>query len=154
MGKKVDLFRHYSEHFYRLIRFDRIRVLKLLEMSQFVVLGVIFGILNGLFISNYILIKFEKSEYINDKYDRKVWNRNPKLYLHILWDIIVITITTYYLKKIAQVIPFLFAFISDEYVPDKKGEGLTGFTIGIGFVYLRILTNFPKRLDLMIGNII
>ena len=136
-----------------LLRFDEIRFLKLIEMCQFAVIGIILGTLNGMFISRYIIIPYDEKKYITEKYPRKKGNRNPLLWFHLITDICVITITTYYLKKVASVLPFIFGFINKKYVSGMKNEGVVGFTVGLGFVYLRILVNFQSRLNLLLDSI-
>ena len=65
----------------------------------------------------------------------------------------IITVTTYYLKKLTNLIPFVFHPFDKKYIPGLKQEGIIGFTLGLGFIYLRVLTNFQQRLDLMDGKI-
>ena len=36
--------------------------------------------------------------------------------------------------------------LNKKYVSGMKNEGVIGFTVGLGFVYLRILVNFQSRL--------
>ena len=136
-----------------LLKFDSIRRMKLLEMCQFCLIGFILGYLNGTFLNNYIFIEYKKENYVNKEYPRLVGNLNPKLWLHLLMDIIIIVITTYYLKKLTYVIPFIFAPLDTKYKSGLKSENLVGFTIGIGFIYLRVLDNFQSRVDLLIGKI-
>ena len=90
---------------------------------------------------------------MNKGYPRLVGNLNPKLWFHLTIDICIIIITTYYLKKITNVIPFIFGFLEPKYKSALKSENLIGFTIGIGFIYLRVLDNFQSRVDLLIGKI-
>ena len=136
------------ENFKRLIRFDRIRLLKLVELCQFTVIGLIIGLFNALFINRFLLVKFDRANYVTK--DHPNGQFNPLLWLHIVMDVCVLAITTYYLKKIATVVPFAFSFLSDKYVPGMKGEGTVGFSVGIGFVYLRSLTNFQSRLEILV----
>ena len=143
MKKKIDNF----------LRFDSIRILKLLEMVQCAILGIIFGYFIGIFIDEYLSVQYERSNYITNVYYREEFNRNPELWLHIVWDVILVTVSTYYLKKLTNLIPFVFQPFNKKYVPGLKQEGVIGFTIGLGFSYLRLLTNFQKRLDLMDGKI-
>ena len=84
MGKKVDLFKHYTNQIYRFGRLDEIRLLKLLEISQFVIIGFFLGLLSGKIITNYISFKYVESNYITKEYpEKKGGNNNPLLYLHI-----------------------------------------------------------------------
>lgn len=134
-------------------RLDSIRIMKMIEICQFTLIGMILGILNAQFISRYILIDFDEDNYVTEEYPKEKGNRNPLLWFHLLIDICVITITTYYLKKIARLIPFGFGFLNKKYISGLKGESATGFSVGIGFVYLRLLVNFQSRMDLLLTSI-
>lgn len=132
---------------------DKIRIMKLLEMCQFTILGVILGVYSGRFISRFLTFNYKESNYINETYPKNSNNKNPKLIFHVIIDLCIITVTLYYLKKTSEIIPFLFSFIDKKYISNLKSEGGTGFTIGIGFVYLRILKNFQSRLNLLLTNV-
>jgi hypothetical protein len=136
-----------------LLRFDSIRGMKLLELCQFSLIGFVLGYINGTLLNNYVFVPFKKENYVNKGYPRLVGNLNPKLWFHLTIDICIIIITTYYLKKITNVIPFIFGFLEPKYKSALKSENLIGFTIGIGFIYLRVLDNFQSRVDLLIGKI-
>ena len=136
-----------------ILRFDSIRILKLLEIFQFSLIGLILGYINGHLINKYILIEYKSSNYINKKYPRKIWNRNPILWLHLIWDAFVVVISTYYLKKISTIFPFILSNINDKYVSSLKGENMIGFTIGLGFIYMRLLDNFQSRINLLMGRV-
>ena len=82
-----------------IFRIDSIRIMKILEMCQFSIIGFGLGYLNGKFINKHILIDFKEENYINKEYPKEIGNHNPKLWLHLFFDIIVIVVTTYYLKN-------------------------------------------------------
>ena len=136
-----------------LLRFDLIRIMKILEMCQFCLVGFILGYINGTFLNNHVFYEFKKENYISKEYPHLVGNLNPKLWFHLLMDIIIIIITTYYLKKFTSLIPFMLSFIEPKYKPGLKSEGEVGFTIGLGFIYLRVLDHFQQRVNLLIGKI-
>ena len=50
-------------------------------------------------------------------------------------------------------LPRPFGFLNKKYVSGMKNEGVIGFTVGLGFVYLRILVNFQSRLNLLLDSI-
>ena len=85
-----------------IFRLDSIRLMKLLEICQFTLIGMILGIVNAQLISKYVLIEFDESNYVTDEYPKEHGNCNPLLWFHLLIDICVITVTTYYLKKLAK----------------------------------------------------
>ena len=152
MGKVTDLGKHYSEQLTRFVRMDSIRVLKLLEMCQFIIMGVFMGVFASEFIHKRLAITFVKSNYVTEEYPSENNNNNPILYLHIVYDLILVAVSTYYLRKLSQLVPFIFSFVNREYVPNKKGEGMTGLIVGLGFVYSRGLSNLMQRLDLLLGK--
>ena len=154
MGKMYDLKGHYSNQLVRFFRFDSIRILKIMELCQFVIFGVFMGMVFAKFIHTYLAIPFVEEVYVTEKYPEvDGGNRNPILILHILYDLFLVAISTYYLRKMAQLVPFFGAFLNKEYVPNKKSEGTTGLIVGLGMVYMRGLSNFQKRLDLLVGDI-
>jgi len=154
MVKYYDLKQHYSNQLTRFIRFDSIRILKILELCQFVIFGVFMGMFFAKFIHTYLAVYFVEENYVTEEYPEiDGGNRNPILILHILYDLFLVAISTYYLRKLAQLVPFVFSFVNKNYIPNKKGEGTAGLIVGLGMVYMRGLSNFQKRLDLLVGDI-
>jgi len=153
MGKTINLVKHYTTQLSRFSRLDTIRILKLLELCQFVIVGVFMGVISSKIIDKYISITYVESTYVTKDYPETKKNNSPILYLHIVYDLFFVAISSYYLTKLSQIIPFTLAFAHNEYLPNKKGEGNSGLIIGLGMVYARGLTNLQKRLDLLIGGI-
>ena len=145
--------KEYQKNLKDLFRFDSIRKLKILEMCQFCFIGFILGYINGNLINQYLLFDFEKGDYVNKEYPRLVGNLNPKLWIHLLWDMFIIIISTYYLKKISMIFPFILSHLNKNYKSGLKEENIVGFTIGVGFIYLRVLDNFNSRISLLLGEI-
>lgn len=134
-----------------LFRFDLIRVLKLLEFCQYGIIGFILGYIVGGIMDMYFIVPYKLDNYVNKK-TRKSYNMNLKLWLHLFWDISVIVVATYYIKKVSDFFPFMFSFVDKRYVPGKKGEAITGFTLGLGFIYTRKLDNFIHKMNLLMGK--
>lgn len=154
MAKNYDLKGHYYNQLKRFFRFDSIRILKIFELCQFVIFGVFMGMFFAKIIHNYLAIPFVEETYVTEEYPQvDGGNNNPILYLHVLYDLFLVAVSTYYLRKLAQLVPFVFAPLNKEYVPNKKGEGTTGLIVGLGMIYMRGLSNFQKRLDLLVGDI-
>ena len=109
MGKMYDLKGHYSNQLVRFFRFDSIRILKIMELCQFVIFGVFMGMVFAKFIHTYLAIPFVEEVYVTEKYPEvDGGNRNPILILHILYDLFLVAISTYYLRKMAQLLPFFW----------------------------------------------
>jgi hypothetical protein len=143
----------YKVH--NIIRLDSIRLTKLTEIIQLSLLGFFIGYIVGGLVNNYLLITYNKENYITGVYKDKKNNKNPKLILHIVWDLTMIVIATYYLQKITILFPFLPTILGlcpKTYVANKKEEGKIGFTIGLGFIFSRELYNLTKKIDLFIDN--
>lgn len=147
------LNKKFQDKFIDIFTFDSIRLLKLLEFSQYGILGFTLGFLLGDFMNDYLLVEYKESNYVDETYKRKVYNKNPKLWLHIFWDVSMIVIATYYIKKLSDLFPFLFSFINKKYIVGRKGEDIIGFTLGLGFIYTRILNNFVQKMNLLMGKL-
>lgn len=119
----------------KLLRFDLIRVSKLLEISEYVVVTFVMGFYTGSFI-----------DYMMPKFDPEMSDFN--LIKDIVLQMILIAISTYYIKKISALIPFVFS-LSPKYIPSKKGEAQFGAAIGMTIVFISVQKNFIKKIDLL-----
>tara|TARA_B100001115_G_C15429149_1_gene201400 strand:- start:10 stop:477 length:468 start_codon:yes stop_codon:yes gene_type:complete len=134
-----------------LLRFDTIRLIKILEMIQATFIGLMVSSLFSEIINKYLMIEFKERYYFKDG-SYFVGNKSPLLYIHLFLDIVVIVIVTYYLKKIAVIIPTPFALLDKNYISGLKNESAVAFTIGMNFVFRKKLVNFSKRLDVLLGS--
>ena len=134
-------------------RIDGIRIMKLIELSQFTIIGMILGAISGTIISTYITVPYDIENYVTEEYPKERGNRNPLLWFHLIIDMIVVATTTYYIKKLLKMIPFFFGFLNKKYISGMKGESNIGLTTGLGFIYLRVLKNFQSRLSLLLDGI-
>ena len=132
-----------------LLRFDMIRLIKILDMIQSTFIGLLISSLLSGFINKYFMIEFKERYYFKDD-SYFVGNKSPLLYIHLFLDIVVIVIVTYYLEKIAKIIPTPFALLDSNYIQDE--DTILAFTIGMNFVLRKELTNFSKRLDVLLGT--
>jgi len=131
----------------KLFRVDQIRFLKIMEMVYFAIIGLILVLPFAWFINNYLLINYEEKNYVN--YVNKNPTIKPIIFLHIIWDIIIIIVCSYYLKKIALTIPFIFSFVNQDYKSGLHGENMVGFMVGFASVYWRQVKNFTQKLDFL-----
>tara|TARA_Y100000591_G_scaffold320458_1_gene333901 strand:- start:474 stop:911 length:438 start_codon:yes stop_codon:yes gene_type:complete len=132
-----------------LLRFDMIRLIKILDMIQSTFIGLLISSLLSGFINKYLMIEFKERYYFKDD-SYFVGNKSPLLYIHLFLDIVVIVIITYYLEKIAKIIPTPFSLLDSNYIQDE--DTILAFTIGMNFVLRKELTNFSKRLDVLLGT--
>jgi len=156
-NKYINIKSQFMHKVHNIIRVDSIRLTKLIEIIQFSLLGFFIGYIVSGLVNNYLLITYNKENYITGVYKNEKNNKNPKLILHIAWDLTMVVIATYYLQKIARVFPFLPTILGlcpKNYVASKKAEGKVGFTIGLGFIFSRELNNLTKKIELYQGIIL
>jgi hypothetical protein len=119
----------------RLLRFDSVRISKLLEMIQD---GIIIFIL---------------AFYAGSGIDKVFGTANEKMtdaelvgwvMLQLIANIVVI----YYIRKVAETIPFMFS-LSSNYMSNKKGEvdAASGFVSSI--IFISVQKNFQNKLALL-----
>ena len=80
-----------------ILRFDKLHLMKLLEISQYSFVGFLLGYVLSKYINDYLLIDYDISNYINEDYPKGHLNRNPKLLLHVGWDLLINVISIYYI---------------------------------------------------------
>tara|TARA_B100000963_G_C22115792_1_gene446863 strand:+ start:44 stop:487 length:444 start_codon:yes stop_codon:yes gene_type:complete len=108
----------------RLIRFDSIRLFKLFEIFYYTIISFIFTII---FIISTEKLSFNFKIYENEKKDGV---DNITLIKEILFDLLILVLFIYYLKKILGCIPFIFAPLNKKYKPSIKGEIYIGIGLG------------------------
>ena len=121
----------------RLVRLDKIRLLKLLEILQFSIIS--FSL--GLFIGNYINDLFPKFDARQNKYT-------------ILLEMSVLIIVSYYIKKLASIVPFCCGSFSKKYVPSLHNENSIGMTMGLTFVFITTQTNLKNKIKYLTKHFI
>lgn len=126
-----------ASNFERLIRFDTIRISKLLEMIQYAVIVFILAFLIGSATDS--LFPLPKPEEKISDFD---------LYKDLFLQLCLIVISVYYITKIAQVIPFLFS-LSDKYIPSAKDENMKGAGIALAIIFVGVQKNFQGRIELL-----
>lgn len=119
----------------RLVRFDSIRASKLLEMVQN---GIIIFFL-AFFIGSFIDKQFKSADENMS---------NSELVLNIVLQFAVILIAAYYIRKIAEAIPFLLS-ISSSYVSNMKGESSAASAFACSLIFVSIQRNFAAKLGLL-----
>jgi hypothetical protein len=57
-------------------------------------------------------------------------------------------IAVYYIRKIAEVIPFFFS-LTKEYVSNKKGEVLVGYAVATAIIFVGVQKNFLSKIEIL-----
>lgn len=124
----------------KLLQFDKIRFFKLFEMCQFSIIGFSLTLIIGNIINDKCLSNYNIKEL-----------SDLKLFGLIMFELMIIVIVTYYIKKIGLCIPFFFGFLYKNYIPSKNNEASIGYIVGTGMI-LRVtidkLSNKIKEIDL------
>ena len=121
-----------------LFRFDKVRILKILEITQYSVLAFFIG----MFFGDYL----DKNLPDNDKNDSK-----SKIVLEVLFNLFMVVVFIYYIQKIIALFPFIFGNIKG-YIPSKKNESLIGITIGMGLIFNITQRKLYKNVHLLTGK--
>lgn len=119
----------------RLLRFDTIRISKLLEMIQDGIIIFILAFYLGSAIDKFCGVADEKMT-------------NTELWGWVILQLIINIVAIYYIRKIAEVIPFMFS-LNSGYISNKKGEvdAASGFVSSI--IYIGVQKNFQNKIGLL-----
>jgi hypothetical protein len=128
----------FSSKLNNVLKFDIIRLLKLLEISQYAILSFLLSVLVG--------------GYLNDVFG--IIKTNDNIYILLIKSVVMITIIsilTYYIRKISMLPNFIFTpiikYYKIPYTPSKKNESLLGVIFGMGYVFLDTQKNFNSIID-------
>ena len=111
----------YKSELRSILRFDIIRLLKLLEIAQYTILAALSAMLLGPVIN-------EKSPNVTD-------NNIALLFIEVLVEIGFLGIFIYYIRKIILLIPFFFSWVSKKYIHNRKGSALLAIGVGMGLIF-------------------
>ena len=126
-----------ASDFERLIRFDKIRVSKLLEEIQFSVVVFILSFAIGSMTDRLFPVQ-KDIQNISD-FD---------LIKDLFLQLVLITISAYYIMKIAHVIPFMFS-LSNKYVASSHGESAAGGGLAMAIIFIGVQRNFQTRIGIL-----
>jgi hypothetical protein len=126
-----------SDDVERLIRFDTVRISKLLEQIQFAVIVFIIAFFVGSMTDRLFPLPKEPSQ-ISD-FD---------LYKDLFLQLCLIVISAYYITKIAKIIPFFFS-LSSAYVPSSHGENMAGAGLAMAIIFVGVQKNFQARIAVL-----
>ena len=119
-----------------LFRFDIIRLCKLLEISQYCIIGFILTLMCGNLLNIYVI-----SEYNLENIS------TIELIFNILIELVIMVITVYYIKKLTDCFPYLFSFITNKYIPSFKNESTSGYIIGSSLILTITLNKLDKKIN-------
>ena len=116
----------YKKNLEKFMVIDSVRFFKLIEISQYAILGLLFSLYFGNSINSLFTTVDETEHTLVILYE---------IILHIFLLVIIV----YYIKKFILIIPFVLLPFIDKYninyVPSKKNEALTGALLGIELVF-------------------
>ena len=119
----------------RLLRFDSVRISKLLEMIQDGIIIFILAFYAGSGIDKLFGVA-------NDKMT------DGELVGWVILQLVANIVVIYYIRKVAETIPFMFS-LSNSYMSNKKGEvdAASGFVSSI--IFISVQKNFQAKLALL-----
>jgi hypothetical protein len=121
----------------RLLRIDTVRASKLLEQIQYAVIVFIIAFFVGSITDKLFPIRKEAGKITDFE-----------LYRDLFLQLCLITISAYYITKIAKVIPFFFS-LSDRYVPSSHGENMAGAGLAMAIIFVGVQKNFQTRIGIL-----
>ena len=128
--------KYFTSKLNSLITIDKIRLLKLTEITQYAILYALFSI----FIS--ISIEYLFNQIFPYTEDETI----PEIMFEVVIQCIVLSLAVYYLRKVVQLIPFIFYYYTD-YKSYKTME-YQG-TITMAFIFFGTQTNLIEKIELL-----
>jgi len=119
----------------RLLRFDSVRISKLLEMIQDGIIIFILAFYAGSGIDKVFGVADDKMS-------------NAQLIGWVMLQLIANIVVIYYIRKIAETIPFILS-VNSNYISNKKGEvdAASGFVSSI--IFISVQRDFQNKLALL-----
>jgi hypothetical protein len=125
----------YNANTERLLRFDLVRLSKLLEIVQFGLVIFVIAFYVGSFIDNLF-------PDVTEKTPNSILIRDLALQMSLL------LIAAYYIRKIGEIVPFLFSLTKD-YKPSLKGEAAFGGAIAMTIIFAGVQRKFLDKITLL-----
>ena len=129
---------NFNKNLERLLRFDKVRILKILEITQYSILAFFIG----MFIGDYLDKKLPDNDINDSKF---------KIVLDVLFNLFIVVVAVYYIQKIIALFPFILGKFKG-YEPSKKNESLIGITIGMGLIFNITQRKLYKNVHLLTGR--
>ena len=137
----VSMKEHVKRQFNKLIAVDKVRMHKLLFVSQYTFLYAVVG----LFLGSVI-------DYLFPEYDPE--KENVDILKELAFQTVAVALTIYFSRKIVKIVPYLFNFDNSfsnshaQNVPEYQG------TIILSLVFVATQTSFLKKLQHISKNVI
>ena len=133
----------FNEKLNKLTDTSSIRIQKLLEMTQYIVVYFFIGIIIGLLLEKIFPYDDETS----------VKNRTIyELFILILIQAIVFGLSSFYIHKVAKLVPFIFHYDTN-YIPNYKGEAGSGGGVALALIMYGIQASMIKRISEFTGRV-
>jgi hypothetical protein len=125
-----------SNNVERLLRFDLVRGSKLLEEAQSTIIVFVIAFFVGSWVDRLFPLQKDPANV-----------SNMDLIKSMALQIVLISISAYYIVKISHVIPFFFSLTS-AYVPSLHNESGAGAGLALAMIFVGVQRNFQARLAL------
>ena len=122
----------FEQQLESLLRVDKIRFYKLTELSQYSILACFLAMFVGSKINKYLIPDYSKKENVAESV------------VYLMWNLILIMVSLYYIRKIVLMVPYIFSFDKD-YIVSRGGESLLGFSVGFAIVFGATQSKFRER---------
>ena len=122
----------FEQQLESLLRFDKIRLYKLTELSQYSILACFIAMFIGAKINKYLIPDYSKKEHIIETV------------VYQMWNLILIMVSLYYIRKVVLMVPYIFSHDKD-YIVSKGGESLLGLSVGFAIVFGATQKHFRDR---------
>ena len=123
----------------QITRFDRIKLSKLLDMSQSAVQSLCMSVVGGLLIDSIFPIP-----------DHNI--TNTELFFQMCAQVILNVIFIYYLRKISEIIPFLFS-LDPNYIQDQHGEEINGTMFILSFMLYKCQNALQAKINIILKRL-
>ena len=120
----------------RLLRFDLVRGSKLLEETQSAIIVFVMAFFVGIYVDKLFPLEQDPTTV-----------SNMSLLKNMMMQLVLISISAYYIVKVAHVIPFFFS-LTNSYVPSLHNETGAGAGLALSIVFVSVQRNFQARLGL------
>ena len=128
----------YKKNLEHFMTIDSVILFRLVEISQYAILGLLFSLYFGNNI-NSLFPEFDETKH------------TLVILYEIILHIFLVFIISYYIKKIILIIPFvLLPFINKyniNYITSKKNEALSGTLFGILYIFTITQTNLTNKIS-------
>ena len=131
---------YFLEKVGSIFEFSFIRLQKLLQLTQISFFGLVLSIIAAPLLNKFAF-DLNKTEEIYI------------IFFKLVFELFLLVIILYYIRKITQTIPFLFQFTKD-YIPFRKssdGESLRGNVIAMAIVFGSFLVKLKDKIKFL-GN--